>query len=387
MSLAIAGMGWVTPLGNGVDSVWKQLLQGYEATAAKISEQFGDRAYNAFRVPESVLTSLAPHPRLRRASAISRFAAAAGLEALQAAGVKLDSQSAERIALVFAISNGGVIYTKRFYREIVEAGAQSASPLLFPETVFNAPASHLAAILGITGATYTLVGDSAVGLLAIKMADDLMANEALDYCLVVGAEEADWILCDAYRRWRLLRLTPPVEPFSDKKRGMILSEGAGAVLLARDGLVVIEGIHPGMSYGKRAEAEEALKQILSNLSQMEIDFVISSANGTFIDEAECEALRQTIPDAFVYTAKPALGESVGAAGLWQVIVGTQALRCGELPPLLHTGPTIPLRTSTSRMPRAGAHRAIVLSSGVNQQVAGLRLQNSSRPPIISASIQ
>jgi 3-oxoacyl-[acyl-carrier-protein] synthase II len=387
MSLAIAGMGWVTPLGNGVDPVWKQLLQGYEATAAKISEQFGDRAYNAFRVPESVLTSLAPHPRLRRASAISRFAAAAGLEALQAAGVKLDSQSAERIALVFAISNGGVIYTKRFYREIVEAGAQSASPLLFPETVFNAPASHLAAILGITGATYTLVGDSAVGLLAIKMADDLMANEALDYCLVVGAEEADWILCDAYRRWRLLRLTPPVEPFSEKKRGMILSEGAGAVLLARDGLVVIEGIHPGMSYGKRAEAEEALKRILSNLSQMEIDFVISSANGTFIDEAECEALRQTIPDAFVYTAKPALGESVGAAGLWQVIVGTQALRCGELPPLLHTGPTIPLRTSASRMPLAGAYRAIVLSSGVNQQVAGLRLQNSSRPPIISASIQ
>jgi 3-oxoacyl-(acyl-carrier-protein) synthase len=387
MSLAIAGMGWVTPLGNGVDPVWKQLLQGYEATAAKIPEQFGDRAYNAYRVPESVLTSLAPHPRLRRASAISRFAAAAGLEALQAAGVKLDSQSAERIALVFAISNGGVIYTKRFYREIVEAGAQSASPLLFPETVFNAPASHLAAILGITGATYTLVGDSAVGLLAIKMADDLMANETLDYCLVVGAEEADWILCDAYRRWRLLRLTPPIEPFSDKKRGMILSEGAGAVLLARDGLVVIGGIHPGMSYGKRAEAEEALKRILSNLSQMEIDFVISSANGTFIDEAECEALRQTIPDAFVYTAKPALGESVGAAGLWQVIVGTQALRCGELPPLLHTGPRIPLRTSASRMPLAGAHRAIVLSSGVNQQVAGLRLQNSSRPPIISASIQ
>jgi 3-oxoacyl-(acyl-carrier-protein) synthase len=120
---------------------------------------------------------------------------------------------------------------------------------------------------------------------------------------------------------------------------------------------------------------------------MEIDFVISSANGTFIDEAECEALRQTIPDALVYTAKPALGEGVGAAGLWQLIVGTQALRSGELPPLLHAGPTIPLRTSASRMPVAGARRAIVLSSGVNQQVASLRLRNTSRPPIISASIE
>jgi len=187
MRLAIAGMGWITPFGNGVDPVWKRLLRGDEARAEEITEQFGDQSYTVFRVPESALAGIPPHPRLRRASLISRFAAAAGLEALEAAGVKPDSQSAERTALVFAISNGGVIYTKRFYRDIVGGGAQSASPLLFPETVFNAPASHLAAILGITGATYTLVSDSAAGLLAIKMAEDLMTNEALDYCLVVGA--------------------------------------------------------------------------------------------------------------------------------------------------------------------------------------------------------
>jgi len=373
MSLAIAGMGWVTPLGSGIDPVWERLLQGDEAEAEKITEQFSNRCYSVFRVPESALTSSPRHPRLRRASMISRFAAAAGLEALQAAGVKLDSQSAERMALVFAISNGGVIYTKRFYRDIVEGGAQSASPLLFPETVFNAPASHLAAILGITGATYTLVGDSAAGLLAIRMAEDLMTNEALDYCLVVGAEEVDWLLCDAYRRWRLLRLAPPVEPFGRIDRGMILSEGAGAILLRRDGPIIIEGTHAGGNYRKRAEAEELMKRILRDLSRTEIDFVISSANGTFIDKAESRVLQQVIPDAFVYTAKPALGESVGASGLWQVILGGQALRCGELPPLLHARRTIPLRISPARVSVAAAGRAIVLGSGVNQQVAGLRL--------------
>jgi len=285
----------------------------------------------------------------------------------------VDSQSAERIALVLAVSNGAVIYTKRFYRDIVEAGARSASPLLFPETVFNAPASHLAAILGITGATYTLVGDSAAGLLAIKMAEDLMRNEAVDYCLVVGAEEVDWLLCDAYRRWRLLRLTPPVEPFGRIDRGMILSEGAGAILLGRDGPIIIEGIHVGGYYRKRVEAEQRMKRILCNLSRTKIDFVISGANGTFIDKMEASALRQVIPDAFVYTAKPALGESAGAASLWQVILGGQALRCGELPPLLHGGPAISLRISTARVSVATAARAIVLSCGVNQQVAGLRL--------------
>ena len=372
MSLAIAGMGWVTPLGNGVDPVWDRLLHGDEASATAISEQFGDRSYSAFRVPESALSGLA-HPRLRRASVISRFAAAAGLDALQDAGLKVDSQNARRIAIIFAISNGGVIYTKRFYRDVVEMGAQSASPLLFPETVFNAPASHLAAILGVTGTTYTVVGDGAVGLLAIKMAEDVMTDESLDYCLIVGTEEVDWLLCDAYRRWRLLRSAPPIEPFGKQKRGMILSEGAGAVLLARDGPITIERAHPGGSYRKREGAEEILMQMLRDLSQPEIDFVISSANGTFIDQAEQRALEQVIPDAIAYTAKPALGESVGASGLWQVILGAQGLRHGELPPVLHADLNISLRLSLSRMSVAGARRAIVLSSGVNQQVAGVRL--------------
>lgn len=372
MSLAIAGMGWVTPLGNGIDSVWQRLLRGDEASTTTVSEQFGNRSYNAFRVPESALSGLS-HPRLRRASLISRFAAAVGLEALQGAGVSVDSQNAERIALIFAISNGGVIYTRRFYRDIVEAGVQSASPLLFPETVFNAPASHLAAILNIAGATYTLVGDGAVGLLAIKMAEDVMANEALDYCLVVGTEEIDWLLCDAYWRWRLLRTAPPVEPFSKQKRGMILSEGAGAILLGRGGPITIERAHPGGCYGKRTQAEEILKQLLNDLNQTETDLVISSANGTFIDLAEQRALENVVPGATTYTAKPALGESIGASGLWQVIVGAQALSCGELPPVLHVAPDISLRLSRSRMPLSDAHSAIVLSSGINQQVAGLRL--------------
>ena len=372
MTLAIAGMGWVTPLGSGVDSVWERLLYGDEASATTISEEFNDRSYNVFRVPESALRDAA-HPRLRRASAISRFAAAAGLEALRAASVKLDSQHAERTALIFAISNGGVIYTKRFYRDIVNEGAQSASPLLFPETVFNAPASHLAAILGISGATYTLVGDGAVGLLAIKMAEDLMANEAIDHCLVVGTEEIDWLLCDAYRRWRLLRAAPPIEPFSRQKLGMILSEGAGAIVLARDGPLTIECAHPGGYFAKRAEAVEILNRILCDLGQSEIDFVVSSANGTFVDEAECRALKAGDPNAFVYTAKPALGESVGAAGLWQVILAAQALRSAELPPVLHAGAPVSLRLPRARTPIAGARRAIVLGCGLNQQVAGLRL--------------
>jgi 3-oxoacyl-(acyl-carrier-protein) synthase len=225
----------------------------------------------------------------------------------------------------------------------------------------------------VTGATYTLVGDGAVGIAALNMANELMKNAALDHCLIVGSEEIDWLLCDAYRRWRLLRAKPPIEPYRNQNRGMILSEGAGAVLLGRDGFVNIECVHPGGYFFKRREAETILKDILGDLAQTEIDLVISGANGTFIDGAEFRALEEAIPNALVYTAKPALGESVGAAALWQVIIAAQALRSAEIPPVLHYDPGNSLRLSRSRMPIPSAQRAIVLSCGLNQQAAGLRL--------------
>src|SRR5207248_3505123 len=191
-------MSWVTPLGSDVDNVWQRLLAGETAPVEILENEQNGARYVVRRVPAN--TPFPSHPRLRRASAISRFAAAAGLAALAQAK---PAPSLDRIAVVFAISNGGVIYTRRFYSEIVKSGAQAASPLLFPETVFNAPASHLAAILGINGASYTVVGDGAVAILGIKMAAEILETGAVKHCLVVAAEEADWVLCDAYHKWRL----------------------------------------------------------------------------------------------------------------------------------------------------------------------------------------
>lgn len=374
MSLGIAGLGWVTPLGSGIDPVWQRLLAGEEACAETVAGESTHRCYEAFRVPSTALAELRPHPRLRRVSAISRFAAAAGLGALANAGLKLDPQSAERTALVFAISNGGVIYTRRFYDDIVSSGAQAASPLLFPETVFNAAASHLAALLDLPGATYTIVGDGAVGILAIKMAEDLMlADTRLDYCLVVGTEEVDWLLCDAYRRWRLLRSSPPLEVFGNAPRGTILSEGAGAVLLTRDGPIRLEATSAGGSYHNRRQSTELLRKIIVDLDAGEIGLAVTSANGTFVDRAEASVISEVASDALVYTVKPALGESVGASAMWQIIVAVQALVHSQIPPLLHT-PKEPGVRVPGESTKLDADQAIVVSCGLSQQAGGARLR-------------
>ena len=376
MSLGIAGMGWVTPLGSGVADVWQRLMAGEEATAETVSSTVNARTYQAYRVPASATASAPAHPRLRRSSAISRFAVVAGLAALENAQLKLDAAAAERTAVIFAISNGGVVYTKRFYHEVVESGAQAASPLLFPETVFNAPASHLAAILGITGASYTLVGDGAVGLLAIQMAEDLMLNPAIDRCLVVGSEEADWLLCDAYRKWRLLRAAPPAEPFAAPPGGMVLSEGAGAVLIAREASVQIERVHPGCNFRRQDEAARCMSVTLGALEPRDSDIIVASANGTFVDNTERAAILEHSPAARVYTPKAALGESVGASSIWQVICAAQALKTHQLPPVPRATGDEKLHVQRTPAAALEARRALVSVCGMNQQIAALSLTSA-----------
>jgi len=375
MSLRLAGLGWVTPLGRTIDVVWAKLLTGAEAKGAIFEGSPGRKKLHAFLVPPAAIAEANRHPRLRRASAISRFAVLAGLDALRDGKLELDDVSAARTALVFAISNGGVIYTRRFFDDIVKSGASAASPLLFPETVFNAPASHLAAILGLTGASYTLVGDGAVGILALKMAEDLMMDPDLDRCLVVGAEETDWLLCDAYRKWRLIRSEPPIEPFARPPKGMILSEGAGAVLLTRKGDVVLEHIHGGGNFAKQSDVVRQLDVICGSFpgKNEAVDILIASANGTFIDQAECATAAKHFPAATLYTVKPALGESVAAGGIWQLICAAQALRAQTLPPILHAPAGSGLTTVRSPLGKAW-RRAVVTTCGLNQQIAALTLR-------------
>jgi 3-oxoacyl-(acyl-carrier-protein) synthase len=191
------------------------------------------------------------------------------------------------------------------------------------------------------------------------MAEDLMVGDTLDYCLVVAAEEADWLLCDAYRKWRFLRSAPPIEPFREPPRGTILSEGAGAILVARDGAIQIEKISSGTNFSHQREASVAVEKVFVELSDPAADLISASANGTFIDHAERCAIDKHSPGTPVYAVKQALGESIGASSLWQNIAGAQALLTQRLPGL---GAQLHVQT------------AMVSACGLNQQVAGLKFR-------------
>lgn len=306
MKAGIAGLGWVTPLGADLDMVWNALRSGAAAESRPIQNPESGRVLECRPVPSKCIEHLGRNPRLRRSSAISYFAVAAAQAALANAGLATLGEAAARTSLVFAVSDGGVIYTRRFYDQIAKQGANAASPLLFPETVYNAPASHLAAALGIDGASYTLVGDNTVGLSALHFASQLLALGECDHVVVVGCEEIDWILCEAFHDWRLAS-TP-------------LSEGAGAIILQRGATQIELQTNPGVPFKLRREAGGALEEALTQFCQA--DLVVSSACNRFSERAEANALQA---GATIRRPKLQLGEAPGASAMWQVICAALAL--------------------------------------------------------------
>ncbi len=128
---------------------------------------------------------------------MTHYTVGAALEAL-GGDAGLVSSGALRLGIVVCTMTGGISYSRRFYQEVLQDPAV-ASPLVFPETVFNAPASHLSAYLGTSTVNYTLVGDAGAFLQGLAVAAQWLEDGVAEACVVIGAEESDWTAADALR--------------------------------------------------------------------------------------------------------------------------------------------------------------------------------------------
>ena len=373
MSLSLLGLGWVTPLGSALDAVWERLMTGHAGEIKSLLNPEWNRAHAHMPVPPKLVERLGRTPRLRRSSPISYYAVAAGLAALEDAG--LAPEAAARLGVIVTVCSGSVVYTRRFHDQIVKQGANAASPALFPETVYNAPASHLAAQLGVNGASYTLVGDNSVGLAGLKLAEQLITAREVDACLVVGTEELDWILCEAYGDWRIASAGAEHSLYSTPATGAMLAEGAGAVLVGRDGPGPrLTAIHPGAAFQSRRELTRAGRRVTEQLLAGEKPgFVVGSANGSWVDCSEAAIVTELLPSTPLYCPKAAFGEALGASALLQVVTAALALRHGELPPVINAGAAAPRTLVREALRGMEAESAFILTSGLNLQATGARL--------------
>lgn len=316
--IEIAGIGSVSPAGWGTSLLWEAINAQTPLPTTSLSHPSAQRTYEARTVPPSpTRPEWLKHPRMRRTSPISQFMVGAALEALGLETPSLTSTTTlGRLGIIACVMDGCVQYSRRFFAEALE-DPRLASPLLFPETVFNAPASHIGTLLGTPLRNLTIVGDTTCFVQALADAAEWILSDTVDACLVVAGEEADWTTIEASHLF---------------DRRAVLAEGAGALLLrkasATSSIVLgnvsdpITHVTSSRAFGTLGALSAARAQLPSPLmSDLLVDGCQGCAN---VDADELE----TWEDWQGLRLSPAaiLGNGMGTASAWQCVLAVDALR-------------------------------------------------------------
>jgi nodulation protein E len=351
--VAVTGIGVVSPFGDTFGDFWTAIASGQSGIRKMTQIPHG-----SLRFPNAAeAASFNPSRHFGEKDAVmldrfAQFAVVAAREAVQAAGIKITAESGHRAAIVTGSCTGGKLTEDENFRSLY-AGNQRVSPLTIPRVMGNAGASRISFEMGITGPVYTISTACSSSNHALGQAFWMVRNGITDVA-VAGGSEAPFSL-GFLRAWEAMRVVSPdtCRPFSRDRRGLILGEGAGMLVLepleaarARGAPVWGEIAGFGMSSDAHhltqplaAGAARAMRAALDDAGAAPeaIGYINAHGTGTLVnDSVETTAIREVFgghaDDLLVSSTKSMHGHALGAAGALEAAATLAALRGGIIPP-------------------------------------------------------
>jgi nodulation protein E len=292
----------------------------------------------------------------RRADFMDRFAqfaVIAAREAVAGAQVEWTPGLRESAAIITGSCVGGQSTEDTGFWDVYKLGTNRVHPLTIPKTMANAGASHISMEFGITGPSFTISTACSSAGHAIGQAYWMVRSGITDLA-VTGGSEAPFSF-GILKAWEAMRVVSPdtCRPFSKDRKGMILGEGAGMLVLepleaaiARGAPVHAEIVGFGMSSDAchitqpSAEgAARAMRAALRDAALAPEAIGYINAHGTATpanDPTETAAIRSVFgthaEHLAVSSTKSMHGHTLGAAAALECIATALALRDGILPP-------------------------------------------------------
>jgi 3-oxoacyl-[acyl-carrier-protein] synthase II len=237
IDIVITGVGVMSPMGVGREAFWENCRKAKMGIKKITSFDTSSLRSNIAGWVEDFDPRQFMSPGVyRRMSRISRMAVASSVEAMKDSGLILGAIDRERIAVIMGTSYGSSSHVEDFYISLLKDGPRGAQPFLFPETVPNAPASHIAMFHGITGPNTTFCQNEISAENAILYAQNLLLQNQVDVALVGGADELSAILYSCYNAvGALKKIKIENDELVNPKPGdgLILGEGAGVLVMER----------------------------------------------------------------------------------------------------------------------------------------------------------
>ena len=356
--VAITGLGAVSALGVGVPAFWGGLAGGRsgvgrltildEPSAALIGAQAWD-----FHPPQYFSDA-----QLELLDRFAQLAVVAAEEARRDAAFELPMAAPGRIGVAIGTAMGGATSDDRAYRGLYAEGRRT-HPLTIPRIMYNAATSHVTMALGVHGPSLCISTACASGTQAIGEAAEMIRAGRADVMFAGGADAP--LVGSVLKAWEAMRVLAPAgddparacRPFSRDRRGLVLGEGAGIVVLEdwahamRRGARVYAELagygatadarhitQPGLDASARAIGD-ALAQ--AGLAIDEVGYINAHGSATRVNDAtETNVIKQVFGDRArhlaVSSTKSMHGHAMGASGALELIASVLAIVHGVIPP-------------------------------------------------------
>ncbi len=354
--VVITGLGVISSLGIGWQDFWKNLLAG-KSGISKI-ESFDTSGYDRHYGGEvknfdpSKFISKRKLPYMGRAS---QMAIAASKLALKDAALDLKSLSEEKIGICLGTTMGESQILEELNKDFIFNRMNKIDPSQITIYPANIISSNIAKEIGAGADNYVFSTACASGNYSIGYACDLIRFDANKRILCGGVDALSGIAFTGF--CRLLSMAPEkCQPFDKNRKGMMLGEGAGILVLEslrnakkRKANIYAEILGYGLSndvesmtspspYGISKATERALRE--SKVDKLQVNYINMHGTGTLEnDRAECLGLKKVFGNNLkkipVSSIKSMLSHTLGASSALETIATSLMIKNGKVLPTIN----------------------------------------------------
>ncbi len=363
--VVVTGMGVISPIGLTVSDMWEALISG--KSGINYISHFDPAPFDtkfAAEVKGFNPIVYVSRKEAHRMDRFTQFAAAASLQAVEAAGLTIDNSNAEETGVIIGNSVCGLFEVAEQLKILNEAGPRKISPILAPTMTGDAAPVQVSLLLGAKGPNYSPSSACSSGSDSIGHAYEAIRHGETKVMVAGGTEAPVMPICVAAFNAAHALSTKNSEPqnacrpFDAERDGFVLGEGA-AIIILEDLSYALERGAPILAemigYGATSDAfhitqpspngEGASKALClalkkAGISPDEIDYINAHGTATVLnDKTETHAIKSVFGESAyripISASKSMTGHLLGAAGAIEAIICILAINHGIIPPTLN----------------------------------------------------
>ena len=363
----ITGVGCITPIGNDIETLWNNLINGFcgidfitklDTTdlPVKVAAEVKDFHPENYGIDKNMI---------RHNDIYALYALAAAAQAMADSGLKVgEDVDPRRLGVAIGSGIGGIQTFEREHANRMQYGLRRISPLFIPEMIGNIAGGNVAITYNAQGPNLPVVTACATGTHSVGEAYRLIREGRADAVITGGAEAAVCgMAIGGFANMKALTTSDdPMAaslPFDSRRHGFVLGEGSGILILESEELVKKRGAKTYAEvcgYGNTCDAHhytaphpegrgaaESMRLALEEAGYKAGEKLYINAHGTgtpLNDKGETLAIKKALGEeearkAVISSTKSMHGHMLGATGAVELIISALALKNGIIPPTVH----------------------------------------------------